>query len=188
MLSSNRSQWSRSYHAAILVAALSGVPLTAGIAQTAQIVSDDQTDIDMPRMDEQNVQPARQILIAAIQQLQGDRQAGNKTAIPTDEIAVIDAQYMVIDAQLAADQTRMPQAPQDVQLVLQARDQVLRAERMVGVAQKKLIGDQATGDANALDEDLALVTTARLRSQQARNQLVAIRAQIHDLQVPTDLE
>lgn len=165
------------------------VSVAAVVAQTldsAPLDTGGQTDADMPHMDVQNVEPARQHLLGAIQQLRNDKQAGNQSAVAGDQMAVIDARAAMMDAQIQADQTRMPQAPADVQAMMQARDQVLRAEEALGTAQKKLIGDQQANNAGALREDVALVNAAQLQSQKARQQWVGVRVQTRDLMPPID--
>jgi hypothetical protein len=94
----------------------------------------------------------------------------------------------MIEAQILADQTRMPQSPADVQAMMQARDEVLRAEEAVGEAQRKLIDDKKVNNTGALREDVALVHAAQRQSQTARKQLAGVRAQIRGLMPPADLE
>jgi hypothetical protein len=148
--------------------------------------SSEPTEADMPRLDEQNVQPARQQLLFAVQKLRQDRQAGDQSSALADEIAVIEARRAMIDAQLLADQTRLPQSPPAVQAMLQARDRVLHAEAAVGDAQKRLISDQRSNNTAALHDDVAVVNAARLDSLRARREWVEVHDQLRELQPPAD--
>jgi hypothetical protein len=164
-----------------IVAGAGFLPLATAQAQTADLapyMDDAQIDEDLSRLDVQNVMPARHQLLNALRQLQQDQPTGNGQVILADRIAVIEARQTVIEAQILADQTRMPQAPADVQAMLQARDRVLRTEENLGETQKKLIRDQQAGDTGALREDVALVSAARAQSQRARRQWSQTRAQI----------
>ncbi len=168
-----------------------GIPFVGARAQGGELapfVANEQTDEDLSQLDEQNVRPARQQLLNALQRLRADQQAGNQQAILTDQIAVIDARQAVINAQIVSDQTRMAQAPADVQAMLQARDQVLRAEHALGEAQKRLIADGQANNTGALREDVALVNSARAQSQRAHQQWVQVRAQIRSQISPAGIQ
>jgi hypothetical protein len=161
----------------------STAPLSAVWAQNAEIapyIANEQTDQDLAQLDEQNVGPARQQLLAAMQQLRSDQSSGDQQLILSDQLAVIEARQGVINAQLTSDQTRISQAPADVRAMLQARGEVLQAELALGEAQKKLIADRQANDTGHLREDVALVNSARVQSQRARQQWAQVRAQIHN--------
>lgn len=191
MASLTRFSRSRLFALAAFVLAFGCAGATSAVAQTVQSAPLDpglQTQAEMPRMDMQNVQPARQQLLGAIQQLRNDQQGGtaDQSTIVADQIAIIEARREVIEAQLLADQVRMPQAPADVLAIMQARGDVLRAEEGVGAAQAKLLDDQRANNTGAFPEDVTQVRVAQQQSLQMRRRLVAVQTQIRDLQPPTD--
>ncbi|HEY1722202.1 MAG TPA: hypothetical protein VGG27_13225 [Magnetospirillaceae bacterium] len=175
--------------ALVVALGVEGVAFAPARAQTAGSTPLDPiepTEAEMPRLDVQNVQPARLILLSAMQQLSADRQAGDQATIWNDEIAVIEARHGLMEAQMVADQTRMPQAPADVQAILQARDGWLRADEASDSAREKLIQDQQANNAGGVREDIALVNATRQQSTRARQQWLAVQAQLRSVEPPTD--